>query len=105
MNIKNLFSRKEDWHGEEKQVKVTYGFTQHGLEQISQIDFENLLHYGWNSYNLLPDMDADLQYLLGVADSLPNNQRVKGIVERFSKFRDLVDLPSYIEGVKSEGEE
>jgi phage major head subunit gpT-like protein len=102
MNINNLFSRKEYCHTEEKEVKVTYGFTQYGLEQISKIDFEKLFHYGWNSYDLLREMDADLQYLLGVADSLPNNQRVRDIVERFSQFRDLVDLPSYIEGVKAE---
>ncbi|MAF36168.1 hypothetical protein CL622_03565 [archaeon] len=105
MNIKNLFSRKEDWYGEEKQVKVTYGFTEYGLEKISNIDFKRLTEYGWSEYNLLSDVESDLQYLFGVADSMPNGDRVKRIVESFRMLKEVIYLPMYIEGVKAEGED
>jgi len=78
--------KKED---EKAKQIVTYSIDENGLEFLQKA----LSTYSADSYNYieLSSFYADINYLDGIADTLPNNEKMKAIIHRVSCFKNVLD--------------
>ena len=58
--------------------------------------------YSFDSYNYPCEVEADMQYLLGVADTLPNNKRMSDIANKVIAIKYLMSASFGIKEVSGD---
>lgn len=83
----------------EQDKEVVYYLDDESLEQLANIDWsaiEKYLFWGGEVMYMAQELTCDLNFLSGVADTLPNNERMKKIIDRIAEMTRVMDLTSKI---------
>ncbi len=98
-----LFRRKDKYLDEnynEIKVEYKYQLNENGLKELANINWENAIDYSSEIGGVISQMTQDINYLHGVADTMPNPGRVKEIARNIENINNLIGLVYLIDRVE-----
>ncbi len=80
--------------------KDEYRFSEFGIRNVCNVDWSRLYSYSMdrhsnhhNYYSCISTFERDMEYLKGVADTLPSNSEMKDIIIRLTDLVNYINLP------------